>query len=742
MKQQNRLILLSALLSTIGLSGCGNDSNSCEITEESCQVVNKVLDADSCECVDVNPAQDCQITQADCDKESKTLDQTTCKCISSSQCSFNNNAMTVGQKVCDAAGNVITCQENGTTRSTACERGICVDGDCQSRRCEDIADGQKICKDLKLMTCDDGKLVEAADGCSESMLCRDGDHECSNYKLCENIPHDANGCLAGNIVKCNDGEITLVEDCLIKDQFCAANSQAEGGFECKLPDPTDCEWNGSLVKKGQTVCENNVLKTCSAEIDTKFDEGTPCVDIDPTKPICEPDSCREEKYCGPHSDITPGAIVCNNAGTNKAKCVDGQLVDLTDDACTARENATSVCTFNTEAICSDTCNRHYVDIGGKCQPETNCDAAKEIYDSTTNTCACNTNGHWVGNAGACQCETNYVDINGTCELKKTCDAAKEIYDATTNTCDCNTNGHWAGNAGACQCETNYVDINDTCELKKTCDTAKEIYNATTNTCDCNTNGHWVKKGENCSCDTGYFQKNETCELLPSVGDIITFGHYEQDNNATNGKESITWIILEIKNDQLLLISEKALDVQPYHTEYNAITWARSTIRSWLNGYDKSYNAMNISYTNDNFIDAAFTSAEKAKIVKSSAPNQANPNYPKFSQGVSTTDYIILLSIEEAQSYFTNPEHLKADATRYAMSKNAYVYGSHSQKYTSDGSCTDEHCISRWWLRTLGNATSAASLVSNNGSLYYEGNYVNNTSTAVRPVLRVKVQSVL
>lgn len=65
-----------------------------------------------------------------------------------------------------------------------------------------------------------------------------------------------------------------------------------------------------------------------------------------------------------------------------------------------------------------------------------------------------------------------------------------------------------------------------------------------------------------------------------VGDIVTFGHYEQDNDTTNGKEPIAWRVLD-KNDegQYLIISEKVLDVQPYNTTNLFITFEKSTIRS-------------------------------------------------------------------------------------------------------------------------------------------------------------------
>jgi len=44
-----------------------------------------------------------------------------------------------------------------------------------------------------------------------------------------------------------------------------------------------------------------------------------------------------------------------------------------------------------------------------------------------------------------------------------------------------------------------------------------------------------------------------------VGDIVYFGTYEQDNDTTNGKEDIKWLVLAKENNRVLVISDKALD---------------------------------------------------------------------------------------------------------------------------------------------------------------------------------------
>ena len=50
---------------------------------------------------------------------------------------------------------------------------------------------------------------------------------------------------------------------------------------------------------------------------------------------------------------------------------------------------------------------------------------------------------------------------------------------------------------------------------------------------------------------------------PKRGDVITMGTYEQDGNTKNGAEPIEWMILDEKDDRLLVISVKALETMVY-----------------------------------------------------------------------------------------------------------------------------------------------------------------------------------
>ena len=77
-----------------------------------------------------------------------------------------------------------------------------------------------------------------------------------------------------------------------------------------------------------------------------------------------------------------------------------------------------------------------------------------------------------------------------------------------------------------------------------------------------------------------------------VGSIVTYGHYEQDNNANNGKKAIEWVVLKYDNTtgQALLLSRYGLDAHRFDaSKYQG--WDKSEIRTWLNS---------------TFLNAAFT----------------------------------------------------------------------------------------------------------------------------------------
>ena len=120
---------------------------------------------------------------------------------------------------------------------------------------------------------------------------------------------------------------------------------------------------------------------------------------------------------------------------------------------------------------------------------------------------------------------------------------------------------------------------------------------------------------------------------------------------------------------------------------------------------------------------------------SNVPAHKNPKY-STPPGNPTTDKIFLLSVVEVQTYFATDADRKADATRYAVKKGAYVKGSETGKGSYDGMCADVRCTSDWWLRSPGCCTDHAARVLTDGSIIGGGPNVLSDNDAVRPALWV------
>ena len=182
-----------------------------------------------------------------------------------------------------------------------------------------------------------------------------------------------------------------------------------------------------------------------------------------------------------------------------------------------------------------------------------------------------------------------------------------------------------------------------------------------------------------------------------VGDTYVFGTYEQDNNKSNGKEPIEWIVLDKKDMSLLLISKYALDSYFYYvaeTSNVGIKWENSSIREWLN---------------DDFFSRAFNADEQAKIQKTINKDDLN-------------DKIFLLSTNEAKKYFSVGNERICEPTNYAASSKEIGY-------TLGGtySCS-------WWLRSTSNShPNRAACVDIDGIVDPDGTGISS-SCGVRPVI--------
>lgn len=142
------------------------------------------------------------------------------------------------------------------------------------------------------------------------------------------------------------------------------------------------------------------------------------------------------------------------------------------------------------------------------------------------------------------------------------------------------------------------------------------------------------------------------------GKYITFGEYEQDNDISNGKEKVEWLVLEVTNGRALVISKYALNYM-------------NIGGSWEGSYHREL-------LNDTYFNSMFSAEEKKMI----------PVVSIFTEGEGETqDRIFLLSASEAEKYREGGVSLACEPTAYAVAQGATREGTR-------GNCD-------WWLRTKG-----------------------------------------
>ncbi len=193
-----------------------------------------------------------------------------------------------------------------------------------------------------------------------------------------------------------------------------------------------------------------------------------------------------------------------------------------------------------------------------------------------------------------------------------------------------------------------------------------------------------------------------------IGDYIFFGSYEQDNDTSNGKEDIEWLVLAKENDAILVISRKTLDCQPYNTmstTTSSVTWEKCSLRKWLNS---------------SFLNNAFTKDEISIIPSVTVSADRNPELGT-SSGNNTKDQVFLLSIKEANKYFKFNGARICFPTKYARAHN---------RSDSD--------YDYWWLRTTGVNASNVANVGYDGHINDYGDYAFYDYYGVRPAMWINI----
>ena len=212
--------------------------------------------------------------------------------------------------------------------------------------------------------------------------------------------------------------------------------------------------------------------------------------------------------------------------------------------------------------------------------------------------------------------------------------------------------------------------------------------------------------------------------ITEIGQIVEFGHYEQDGDTSNGMEPIEWEVLAAEGNQVLLISKYVLDAGAYDNASEHKSWDKCKLRKWLN---------------DTFLNTAFTAEEQIMIPMVTLKNPGN-KYCRLKDDVDTEDKVFALSVEEILKYysfsytdksssFSISEELFIEPTPYAISQGVYeetvdesTYVAFKEMGISQSSIGKKSA--KWWLRTPG-ISSSACMVGKPG-MVGEGCYVNYT----------------
>lgn len=197
------------------------------------------------------------------------------------------------------------------------------------------------------------------------------------------------------------------------------------------------------------------------------------------------------------------------------------------------------------------------------------------------------------------------------------------------------------------------------------------------------------------------------------GDTVIYGKYEQDGNASNGKEHIEWLVLDKKDGKLFVTSKYVLIDKAFDESGSNDIWENCSLRKWLN---------------EDFINDAFSTDEQSKIQTTHVTADKNPEID-VNPGNTTTDKVFLLGIAEVEKYFPSSEAKMAERLFDVVA--------------------GRNTVDPWWLRTIGalegqitpdsgGPQKCATLVGSSGLISYEGSSVGSAK-GVRPAMWISLK---
>ncbi len=206
------------------------------------------------------------------------------------------------------------------------------------------------------------------------------------------------------------------------------------------------------------------------------------------------------------------------------------------------------------------------------------------------------------------------------------------------------------------------------------------------------------------------------------------------------REPLLWRVLEVRDGTALLLSNTAVECEPFQEDLRDVSWENCTLRSWLNGYGAAANASGKDFSDagKNFLNAAFSSGEQKAILETSVRNEAN-YYFGTDSGTQTKDRIFIpaeseLFIHDSSEIhgFSRRDEVADRAKQFRPTGYALWKGAWQE--------TGERGNVFWITRTTGYTHANVVYVDESGYMFNRGILVTCRDAAVIPALILDLDS--
>ncbi len=236
-------------------------------------------------------------------------------------------------------------------------------------------------------------------------------------------------------------------------------------------------------------------------------------------------------------------------------------------------------------------------------------------------------------------------------------------------------------------------------------------------------------------------ESDECEL-DGMRYIRVFSPDENDGQQARyfACEPLIWRVLEVRDGTALLLSNSAVECEPFQEDLRDVCWENCTLRSWLNGYGASENvsAKDYSGSGESFLDTAFSAEEQEAILETNIRNEAN-YYFGMDSGPQTKDRIFIPAESELFIYdssqihgFSRRDEVADRAKQFKPTGYALWKGVWNE--------TGERGDVFWITRTTGYTHANVVYVDESGYMYNRGILVSCKDAAVIPALVLDLDS--